>query len=255
MDYPISLLYYYIPLLNYRHIYQYKFEVQELPIMLDDPEGWKNVLRLVDMYTPDIIFIDTFSSFHERDENKATEMKPMIRKLATLARDNHIAIVLVHHSRKRTAKERTLSLSQDDVIGSSILNRLVGLIVGIEPMKDDEKTLLVRPLKTWFSAFMPFTYRLTEDFYGHPVMQTDLAPASVNNSRIAVWNYLHETFSTGEWFSMGNIVLSEIECDISERQVRRILTDFVKSGKLQTRGTNRYTEYSIKGLNDNVPDE
>ena len=140
---------------------------------------------------------------------------------------------------------KNITLSQDDVIGSSILNRLVGLIVGIEPMKDDEKTLLVRPLKTWFSAFMPFTYRLTEDIYGHTRMQTDLAPAEVNNSKIHVWNYLVETFPKGEWCSAGQIVLSEIDGEITERQIRRILADFVKSGKLQTRGANRYMEYSV----------
>lgn len=233
--------------LNVPVIDQHNCETEDIPIMLDDNEGWANILRYVDMFKPDIIFIDTFSAFHERDENKATEMKPIIRRLAQLARDNHIAVVLVHHSRKRTAKERTLSLSQDDVIGSSIINRLVGLIVGIEPMKDDEKTLLVRPLKTWFTAFMPFTYRLTEDFLGHTVMQTDLAPASVNNSRIAVWNYLIQTFAKGEWFSAGQIVLSEINGDVSERQIRSILSEFVKSKKLQTRGANRYMEYSLTG--------
>ena len=76
-------------------------------------------------------------------------------------------------------------------------------------------------------------------------MQTDLAPASVNNSRIAVWNYLQNTFAKGEWFSVGQIILSEIEGDVSERQIRSILSEFVKSGKLQTRGANRYMEYSI----------
>lgn len=112
-------------------------------------------------------------------------------------------------------------------------------------MKDDEKTLLVKPLKTWFSAFMPFTYRLALDLWGRTVMQTDLAPAAVNNVKIAVWNYLYETFPKGEWFSVGQLVLSEIECEVSERQIRRILADFVKTGKLQTRGSNRYMEYSI----------
>ena len=232
--------------LNVPVVDQHDCEINDIPIMLDDSEGWMNVLRLVDMYKPDIIFIDTFSSFHECDENKATEMKPIIRKLASLARENHIAVVLIHHSRKRTAKERTLSLNQDDVIGSSILNRLVGLIVGIEPMKDDEKTLLVKPLKTWFSAFMPFTYRLTEDIYGHPRMQTDLAPAAVNNVKIFVWNYLIQTFSKDEWFSLGAIVLSEIEGEVSIHQLKRILSDFVRSGKLEKRGTTRNMEYSIQ---------
>ena len=230
---------------NVKVLDQYEAETKDIPIMLDNPEGWQNVLRLVDMYSPDIVFIDTFSSFHEGDENKATEMKPLIKKMAMLARDKNIAVVPVHHSRKRLAKERSMSLNQDDVIGSSIINRLVGLIIGIEPMKEDEKLLLVRPLKSWFSSFMPFTYTLKENLYGGTSVQTDLAPASVNNSKIAVWNYLLCTFSIGEWFSTSQIVLSEIEGNVADWQLRRILADFVKNGKLQRRGVKKSLEFSF----------
>lgn len=230
---------------NVNIVDQYEFETKDIPIMLDSPEGWDNLIRLIDICKPDILFIDTFSSFHERDENKANEMKPLIKKLAKLARDFNIAVVLVHHSRKRAAKERNLSLNQDDVIGSSIINRLVGLIIGIEPMKDDEKVLLVRTLKSWFSSFMPFTYTMKENLYGGTSIKTDLAPASVNNSKIAVWNYLYLNFSAGEWFSSSQIILSEIECNIDEWQLRRILRDFVKNGKLLRRGSKKYLEYSL----------
>ena len=109
-------------------------------------------------------------------------------------------------------------------------------------MKDDEKVLLVRPLKTWFSAFMPFTYTLKEGFSGGTVMQTDLAPASVNNSKIYVWNYLVRTFAIGEWFNSSQIVLSAIEGNIAEW---RILSDFVKNGKLNRRGAKKSLEYSL----------
>ena len=197
------------------------------------------------MYKPDILFIDTLTSFHEKDENNALEMKPIIKNLALLARSYNMAVVPIHHSRKRLARERNLSLNQDDVVGSSVFNRLVGLIVGIEPMKDDEKVLLVRPLKSWFSTFMPFTFTLKQGFYGGTVVQTDLAPASVNNSKIAVWNYLCSCFSPDEWFSASQIILSKIEGNLSERQVRRILADFVKSGKLNRKGSNKDAEYSI----------
>lgn len=224
---------------------QYEAEIKNIPIMLDDPEGWNNILTLVDIHNPDIIFIDTLSSFHEKDENKAAEMKPMIKKMSALARDCNIAVVPVHHSRKRLAKERSLSLNQDDVIGSSIINRLVGLIVGIEPMKDDEKLLLVRPLKSWFSTFMPFTYTLKPGFYGGTVVKTDLAPASVSNSKIAVWNYLRSNFLPDEWFSRSQIILTEIEGNVTEWQLKRILTEFVKTGKLQKRGATKFSEYSF----------
>ena len=225
---------------------QHKFEYNNIEIMIDEDEGWRNVERLIEIYSPDIIFWDTFSSFHDKDENKANEMKPLIRKIARLASEKNIAAVLVHHSRKRAANERNLTLTQDDVIGSSILNRLVALIIGIEPMKDNEKILLVRPLKTWFSAFMPFTYQITESLYGQPVMETDLAPDVPGNPKAAVWNYLTQVFTRGEWFSLGSIVLSEINPPVSIWQVKRILGDFVKSGKLQKKGTTRDTEYSLE---------
>lgn len=225
---------------------QHKFEYSNIEIMIDEEEGWRNVERLVEMYSPDIVFWDTFSSFHDKDENKANEMKPLIRKIARLASEKNIAAVLVHHSRKRAASERNLSLNQDDVIGSNILNRLVALIIGIEPMKDNEKVLLVKPLKTWFSMFMPFTYCITESLYGQPVMETDLAPDVPGNPKAAVWNYLKQVFTRGEWFSLGSIVLSEINPPVSIWQVKRILGDFVKSGKLQKKGTTRDTEYSLE---------
>ena len=230
---------------NVKVIDQHEAEQKNLSVMLDDKEGGENIKRLVDMYKPDIIFFDSFMSFHDRDENKAPDMKPIVQKLSTLANDFNIAVVLVHHSRKRLAKERTLSLNQDDVIGSSVFNRLVGLIVAIEPMKEDERTLLVRPLKSWFATFMPFTYKLTENLYGGTTIQTDLAPASVNSSKIAVWNYLRDNFEVGEWFSFSQIILSEIEGNVTEWQLRRILTHFVKNGKLQRKGFTKNLEYSL----------
>ena len=97
---------------------------------------------------------------------------------------------------------------------------------------------------------MPFTYTLKEGFYGGTVMQTDLAPAAVNNVKIFVWNYLLDTFAKGEWFSLGAIVLSEIEGNVSIHQLKRILSDFVRSGKLDKRGTTRNMEYSIPNHKD-----
>ena len=182
-------------------------------------------------------------------------MKPIIKRLNDLSRKYNCAVVLVHHSRKRTAKERSLSLNQDDVIGSSVFNRIVGLIIGIEPMKEDEATLLVRPLKTWFSAFMPFTYRITEDMNGNTIMQTDLSPTNVNNSKIAVWIYLNEVFSPGEWFTFSQIIPAEINTNVTEWQLHRIITGFVNSGKLLKQGATKSLEYSLPVHNNYIDTE
>ena len=111
-------------------------------------------------------------------------------------------------------------------------------------MKDDEKVLLVRSLKSWFTAFMPFTYTLKENLYGGTTVQTDLAPTGVNNSKVNVWYYLTRNFAVGEWFSSSQIILSEIEGNIGEWQLRYILRELVKTGKLAKRGSKKYLEYS-----------
>jgi len=226
---------------------QYKYECNGIPLMLDNPQGIENIKDIIYSVKPDIVFFDTFGFFHDKDENKGIDMKPIMRLLTDIARDLYIAIVLNHHSRKRTSKERALMLNQDDVIGSSVFNRLVSLIIGIEPISAEEKILQVRPLKTWFKAFNIFNYKIGEDLYGHSVIETNLAPEdrSGSSSRIAVWNYLVDTFRQDEWFTASQIVLSEIEGNVSERQLKTIFQEFVRTGKLNKRGSTKNTEYSL----------
>ena len=236
---------------------QYKYEIDGHSLMLDTDEGWTNINWIIEDVKPDIVFWDTLQSFHDKDENKAVDMKPILKRITESARNNDYAAVLVHHSRKRTAKERTASLSQDDVIGSSIFNRLVALIVGIEPINNEmndtgEKApLLVRPLKNWFSTFMPFTFSISEDTNGRTVIKTDLAPeVAGTNSKIAVWNYLRAHFTPDVWFSYGDIAVEEITPSVSPRQLRRVLTYLSNNKKIKRRGENKSTEYSVIGFYD-----
>lgn len=224
---------------------QYKFECKDKSLMLSDEQGLKNIKSIIKQVKPDIVFFDTFPNFHEKDENKASDIKPIIRGLTDIARGENIAVALNHHSRKRSAKERALSLNQDDVIGSSIFNRLVGLIIGIEPRPDDEKTLRVKALKTWFRAFMPFDFKISEDLYGRSFIETNFDVNDNGNSRVYVWNYLIETFRPGEWFSISQISLGEINGEVSERLLRKIIIEFVRSNKLLKQGATKDVQYSI----------
>ena len=232
---------------------QYNYEMTDHTVALDTAEGSKNIERIIDSVKPDIVFFDTFSSFHDKDENKATEVKPIIKRLADMARSFNIAIVIVHHSRKRTARERTLALNQDDVIGSSVFNRLVGLIIGIEPIQPNGKTLFVRPLKTWFSSFSPFTFTISEDTNGHPVVSTDLAPAGTVGDSIKdkTWAYIQGKFTPNEWFRISQLDCLEIsKKDMNIYKLRRFMSDFVQEGKLIQEGERKATQYRIRGFYD-----
>lgn len=234
-------------------------EKKGISLMLDETDGKKNIERIIKLHKPDIIFFDTLGSFHNRDENKADEMKPILRWLLTIAEIYNIAVVLMHHSRKMSSKEIGRALTQDDVIGSSIFNRLVSVIVCIQPAKSDDesdKTLMVSSLKSWFQDFMPFTYKLAEGKNGRTVMLIDLAPANVagvNQTKFELWSYIKQNYAPDEWFKASEL-LQKVNDDgvlsLSIRQLQRYLSAFVAGKKLKTQGEKRWIEYAIIGFYD-----
>lgn len=237
------------------HIYgMVKAEKQGLSIMLDEDDGKKNIERIIKLHKPDIVFFDTFGSFHNSDENKADEMKPILRWLLTIAEVYNTAIVLMHHSRKMQGKEIGRDLTQDDVIGSSIFNRLVSVIVCLQPLKEENnvKKILVKSIKSWFSEFMPFTYQLTDGNDGRTVMVIDLAPkevSDINKTQFELWVCIQQNYEPDEWFKASEIHQA-LGNSITLRQVQRYLSAFVASKKLRKRGDNRTTEYSVIPLRD-----
>ena len=141
-------------------------------------------------------------------------------------------------------KEIGRALTQDDVIGSSIFNRLVSQIISIEPIKDDDRTLLVKSMKAWFPKFMPFTYKLTDGTDNHTTMNVDLAPAAVdavNQTKFNLWLHIVDTFKPNEWFKAPALQYE----NLSTRQIRRYLSAFVMGKKLRRRGEKKNTEYAV----------
>ena len=226
---------------------QYTYECKGKSLILDNPQGMANVKDIINTVKPDIVFFDSFISFHEKDTNKNVDMKPIYRELSNMAREFFIAIVLNHHSRKRTSKERALLLDQDDAMGAAALNQFAALMIGIEHDISDKDTLQVRPLKSWGRYFKSFSYKITEDLYGRSVIETnlDLEDKTGSSARVAVWNYLIDHFCTDQWFTASEINLAEIKGDVSERQLKTIFQEFVKTGRLNKKGSTKNTEYSL----------
>jgi RecA-family ATPase len=106
----------------------------EIPISLDDGDGFNNFSALVESKRPDIVFVDSLMDFmNAADENKGSEMRPVLAQLTRLATNKNIALVLCHHVKKRTSVEKAkYRLDMDSVIGASMFNRFAASMMMLE---------------------------------------------------------------------------------------------------------------------------
>ena len=256
-------------------------EKKNISLMLDKEDGRKHIEYFVEKNKPDIIFFDTFASFHNKNENKSDDMKPLIRFLSTLAEKYDMAVVLMHHTRKSPSKSKKKPLTLDDAIGSSVLIRLISVIIAIEAYsagdtdedylsvkaqsineaekRAEAKTMVVKVLKTWFQDFNPFAFTiLKEDDKTRVVI--DLAPTFDEKTKTEIQTllleYVREAYGAEQWFKSSDIP-TEFAVDdklitISYRHVRRLLTIMLNQGKLRKKGFARNTFYQLlQGITEN----
>lgn len=88
--------------------------LQDLPIyvitaprlLLDLPQDRDRLRETVAAIQPTLLVLDPFIRLHRADENASKEVAPLLGYLRELQREFHTAIVLVHHVRKRSGKDR-----------------------------------------------------------------------------------------------------------------------------------------------------
>ena len=88
--------------------------LQDLPIyvitsprlLLDLPQDRDRLRETVAALQPTLLVLDPFIRLHRADENASKEVAPLLGYLRELQREFHVAVVLVHHVRKRSGKDR-----------------------------------------------------------------------------------------------------------------------------------------------------
>lgn len=153
-------------------------ERANIVLMLDDKEGKNNITALIEFLRPDILFIDSFVSFFEGNENDSKDVKPVMNFLERLAEKYNIAVVLIHHIRKRLPSEQSRPIDIDDFIGSNTLLRKGGFAISME-LVSGTKTVFIKEPKSWLKNITPFTYRLVDGFYGGVSMDINLQPNDI----------------------------------------------------------------------------
>ena len=85
--------------------------IVENALRLDTERDQHRLAQAVGRYRPRLLVLDPFVRLHRIDENSAQEVSRVLAYLRELQRQHHVAIFLVHHSRKAGAGGEQVGLS------------------------------------------------------------------------------------------------------------------------------------------------
>lgn len=222
------------------HIYDaVELQREEIPIMLNTPEGKATLITILDHEKTDVVFIDTLISFHTADESKQGEMTGIYTFLLRLAKEFNCAIVLNHHTRKRSTKNPTAKMTQDDIIGSSAAVRLCSCAYVAEKVEDeitdDEgmPTIRVHNVKSWDKRIPDFTYSFIND---EATGRIDFAIDWGMTEQTASWSLRERTerlvnsYEAGAMLKLDDVAAS---LNTSKDSARKYLDELANKKKLE----------------------
>ena len=129
---------------------------------LDPSGGYAAMRRICETYSPDVLFLDSYTRFHRINENDAGAVADVNARFASIIEDYGCAIVLLDHTRKPSP------LAANDepanrLRGSSEKRAFVDAALALEA-KGDEGEIVVTPTKSrWCKSPEPFAVRLDVD--------------------------------------------------------------------------------------------
>lgn len=99
----------------------------------DDPDHFKRMEDLIELERPPLVIVDSLRGAHRGNEN-SSEMLEIMSRLAGLARDFNVALLIVHHLRKLNMIEQKnhAKVTLDRVRGSSAIVQLCRVIWAID---------------------------------------------------------------------------------------------------------------------------
>ena len=132
---------------------------------LDNRANWERLVQIARIKHPKLIVLDSLRGAHRGDEN-SSELQEILSRLANLARDLNVAVLVVHHLRKASDMERKQGdgLTLDQLRGSSAIAALARVVWGIDrpDRSSDVRRLLF--LKSNMSSFPhPLGFEVTKE--------------------------------------------------------------------------------------------
>ena len=230
-----------------------EMQIAEIPIMLNTPEGRTTFIAILAHEQPDLVFFDTLISFHTADESKQAEMQGIYTFILKTANAFNCAIVLNHHTRKRSTKAPVgQGYTQDDVIGSNAGVRLASNVLILTQDKDalteDEgmPKVTVRNVKSWNKRLPSFSYQfITDEASGKLDFAIDWGTTAENEA----WSLRERVERLINSHEAGAVLTPEAVASslvTSKDNARKYLDEFTKRGRLERIKVMNSTAWKVK---------
>ena len=99
-------------------------------VLLDTPAGRDALEREVSRHAPPLVVVDSLSGSHRQDEKSS--LQDLMSFLASLARDRDIAVLVVHHLRKRGVFDDVDTIDLDQIRGHGSIAAMARVILAID---------------------------------------------------------------------------------------------------------------------------
>ena len=236
----------------------YKATGQQLSI--GDKNGMEILKNLVRRNNSDILVIDTLGGGLSReDENKPSEISPIMSAFRALAGELNILLILVHHFRKRGNDTKTKSAyrSLEDVAGSKSIYAQCDSVISIEKRFDDfgtpiDKSGIIRILKEGAAGgikrFPEIHFDILNPDEEHACIEQKL-PSEGQKTDSMINRILSEIYNTDK--CTFKTLFNNLQIHLSSvRQLKHIILQQKTEGYIKSIGHTRrsYYELTNKGM-------
>ena len=220
--------------------------MNNVPCMINTPEGQRTITTIFAVEKPDIVFFDTLISFHSADESKQAEMTNIYMFLLKLASVFNCAVVVNHHTRKRPANFVGKRYTQDDIIGSSVGARLCAsaYIIMAEENGDGTSKMTVYNPKSWLKKTPEFEYKFVTTEEG----LTDFTISFQITNKNLLWSIRERLANLIKSLEAGAVLKTADvakELDASTENLRYYMEEATKRGILRKSKLAGETVYTV----------
>lgn len=216
----------------------YNVPKEDFPDQLVSEKDWIKLLKLIDEFQPDIVFIDSMTRTVKGKIEDSDFSSEISLKLRNLAKDKGITLIVVHHSTKLNGNPITM----DNLAGSRVIAQEADFIYGFNLLPDGTRYL--KELKCRYKAISEtitifkindnaWLEKVKDSFEDQVVTRPDLRenPAT----ELLIYDAILRLTSVTDPDVDTKIVWQEVSNQVTRSEFYRFLSKIEAKGKIKRR--------------------